>query len=153
MVETQNCLFCDFVSGKWKKHKNKFKFSILHQTPKTISFLSIDFPFPAEKHILIIPKKHYVNLEDCPKSTQSELIEHVALASRAIRLEHQGCNILLNDGRSAEQSVMHTHFHVVPRDDGDNIEIELWKRVNVSEKKYAKLNKEVKELFKKAKKR
>jgi len=148
----EKCLFCDFMSGKWKKHRNKFKFEVLHKTERTISFLSIDFPSPAKEHILVIPKKHYVNLEDCPKKTQHELVEHVALASKAIRLEHQGCNILLNDGRDAEQTIMHTHFHVVPRDKGDDIEIELWKRINISEKEYAKLNEKIKKLFRKAKK-
>jgi len=149
----KECIFCDFVSGKWKQHRNKFKFQILNETERTISFLSIDFPSPAEEHILVIPKKHYTNLKDCPKKTLHELIEHISLASRAIRLEHQGCNILLNDGRSAEQTIMHTHFHVVPRDAGDNIEIELWKRLNISQKEYTKINSRVKKLFKRAKKK
>jgi histidine triad (HIT) family protein len=148
----EDCLFCDFVSGKWKEHKNKFKFEILKETPNTISFLSIDFPSPKREHILVIPKKHYPNLEDCPKKVLHELIEHTTFASKALRLENQGCNILLNDGRSAEQSVMHTHFHVVPRNYKDGIEIELWKRVNISAKKYNDLNKKVKKLFKKIKK-
>jgi histidine triad (HIT) family protein len=148
----EECIFCDFVSGKWKQHRNKFKFQILNETPKTISFLSIDFPKPAREHVLVIPKKHYTNLEDCPKGTIHELIEHVSLISKAIRLEHEGCNILLNDGRSAEQTVMHAHFHVVPRDKGDKIEIELWKRMNIRAKTYNDLNKKVKKLIKKAKK-
>ena len=148
----KECIFCDFVTGKWKEYRNKFKFEILHETKRTISFLSIDFPSPAEEHILVIPKKHYTNLEDCPKKTLYELIEHVSLVSKAIRLEHQGCNILLNDGRSAEQTIMHAHFHVVPRDKGDDIEIELWERINISKKEYAKLNKRVKGLIKRAKK-
>ncbi|MFA5763910.1 MAG: HIT domain-containing protein [archaeon] len=148
----EDCLFCDFVSGKWKEHKNKFKFEVLEETPNTISFLSIDFPSPKREHILVIPKKHYANLADCPKKVLHELIEHTTLASKALRLENQGCNILLNDGKSAEQSVLHAHFHVVPRNDKDGIEIELWKRVNVSEKTYKELNKKVKKLFKTIKK-
>jgi histidine triad (HIT) family protein len=147
-LNQENCLFCDFVLGKWKEHKNKFNFEILKETPNTISFLSIDFPSPKREHILVIPKKHYTNLEDCPKKVLHELIEHTTLASKALRLENAGCNILLNDGKSAEQSVMHTHFHVVPRNNKDGIEIELWKRVNVSAKTYHDLNTKVKNLFK-----
>ena len=146
------CIFCDFVSGEWKQHRNKFKFQILHETTKTISFLSIDFPKPAKEHVLVIPKKHYTNLEDCPKTTLHELVDHVALISKAIRTEHEGCNILLNDGRSAEQTVMHAHFHVVPRDKGDQIEIELWERTNITAKTYKKLNANLKKLIKKASK-
>jgi histidine triad (HIT) family protein len=150
MKKEEDCLFCDFVSGKWKEHKNKFNFEKLYETPRTLAFLSIDFPSPKREHVLVIPKKHYANLEDCPKAVQHELIEAVSLMSKALRLENEGCNILLNDGREAEQSVMHCHFHLIPRNKRDGIEIELWKRVNVSEKTYSKLNKKVKKLVKKA---
>ena len=138
------CIFCDFVSGKWKQHRNKFKFEILNETKHTISFLSIDFPSPKREHILIIPKKHYENLEDCPKTVLHDLIEHISLTSKVLRCENQGCNILLNDGRSAEQTVMHTHFHVVPRNKGDKIEIELWKRTNISGANFRKINLKIK---------
>ncbi len=146
----EECIFCDFVSGKWKKHRNKFVFEVLHETKNTISFHSIDFPSPKKEHVLVIPKKHYVNLEDCPKNILHELIDHVALISCALRMENDGANILLNDGRSAEQSVMHTHFHVVPRNKGDKIEIELWKRVEVSGKKFHQINNKIKKLIRKA---
>jgi histidine triad (HIT) family protein len=152
-MEKKKCIFCDFVSGHWKNHRNKFKFEVLNEMPRTISFLSIDFPSPKKEHVLVIPKKHYANLEDCPKAVLHELIEHTTLASKALRIENQGCNILLNDGKSAEQTVMHAHFHIVPRNNNDGIEIELWKRVNISEKNYHKLNKKVKKLFKLAKKK
>jgi diadenosine tetraphosphate (Ap4A) HIT family hydrolase len=143
----ENCIFCDFVNGNWKAHRNKFVFETLYETKKTISFLSIDFPKNTKEHILVIPKKHFVNLSDCDKKTLHELIDHVKLVSQVIRQKHEGCKILLNDGRSAEQSVLHTHFHIVPRNHGDNIEIELWKRTNVTKEEYIKLNKEVKKRF------
>ena len=147
----KKCLFCDFVTGEWKNQKHKYPFEKLYETKNTLSFLSIDFPHPKKIHVLVIPKKHYVNLEDCPKQTLFELIEHVTLTSKALRLENEGCNILLNDGRGAEQDVMHTHFHLVPRNKKDGIEIELWKRSKVSAKEYHELNQQVKKLFKKIK--
>lgn len=148
----ENCLFCDFVSGRYKKHKNKYRFEILHETKHTLTFHSIDFPSPKREHLLVIPKKHYINLSNCPPVVLHDLIEQVALMSKALRLTNGGCNILLNDGRSAEQTVMHAHFHLVSRNKKDGIQIELWKRVNVSEKKFKELNKKVKKLINKAKK-
>ncbi len=147
----EECDFCNFVSGKWKEHRKKYPFEILHGTNLTISFLSIDFPMPAKMHVLVIPKKHYVNLEDIPRKTLHELIEHVSLVARAIRLEHDGCNILLNDGRDAEQSIMHAHFHLVPRDKGDKIEIELWKRAQIKQNEFENLNEKMHSLIIKAK--
>jgi len=149
----KECIFCDFVSGKWKKHRNKFVFEILHETKNTISFHSIDFPSPKKEHVLIIPKKHYPNLGDCPKKVLHELIDHVSLVSKALRLENDGANVLLNDGRSAEQTVMHTHFHVVPRNKGDKIEIELWKRTNISGANFRKINLKIKKMIQKVEKK
>ena len=148
----KECLFCSFVSGKNKKQGKNYIFEILHKTPNTLSFHSIDFPSPKKEHVLVIPKKHYVNLEDCPKKVLHELIEHVSLISTALRIENEGTNLLLNDGRSAEQSVMHTHFHIVPRNSCDGIEIELWKRAHISEKEYHKLNDRIRRLISEAKK-
>ena len=153
MEKQEECKFCDFVSGKWKTHRNKFKFEILEEMPNTISFLSIDFPKPKKEHVLVIPKKHYTNLEDCPKKILHELIDHVSLVSKALRIENEGTNILLNDGKSAEQTVMHCHFHVIPRNKGDKIKIELWQRVTLTEKSYHKLNVKVRKLIKKVKNR
>jgi len=151
-LEKNECVFCDFTSGNWKNHRHKFVFEILNETKNTLSFHSIDFPSPKKEHVLIIPKKHYTNLEDCPKRILHELIEHVALISKALRLENDGANILLNDGRSAEQTIMHAHFHVVPRNKGDKIEIELWKRASIGESDFHKINLKIKKMIKIVKK-
>jgi histidine triad (HIT) family protein len=151
-LNNNSCIFCDFASGKYKEHRNKYLFEILNETKHTLTFHSIDFPSPKREHLLVIPKKHYVNLSDCPPNVLHDLIDQVSLMSKALRLKNEGCNILLNDGRSAEQTVMHAHFHLVSRNKRDGIKIELWKRVNVSEKKFKELNKNVKKLITKAKK-
>ena len=58
------CLFCGFISGKRKVHDNRFPFKILDETQNTIAFLSVDFPSTENGHVLVIPKKHFENLED-----------------------------------------------------------------------------------------
>jgi len=55
-----------------------------------------------------------------------EMIDHVALACRVTRRYHEACNVLLNNGPEAGQCVLHTHFHIVPRDPKDGIKVELW---------------------------
>lgn len=143
----EECLFCSLLSGK--KHRNNYPFMPIHETERTISFLSIDFPKGEDGHTLVIPKKHYENIEDVPNVTQLELIKHVSLIAKIIRSQHGGCNILLNDGAPAEQTIMHTHFHLVPRDKDDGIEIELWTRTRMPKEKYAKLCHKFRKLAKK----
>jgi len=102
--------------------------------------MAIDIPATEDGHLLVIPKKHFTYIEDLPKNILHELADHAALISKVLRKTHQGCNILINDGASAGQHIMHVHFHVIPRDKGDNIKIEVWKRRRMSKQNFIKLN-------------
>ena len=146
--DVMSCLFCDFVKGEREKHENGFPFEVLNETENTVCFPSIDFPAHEEGHLLVIPKEHYRSLEDVPPETVSELIEHVQKAARVTRMEHEGCNVLLNNGEAAGQSVMHVHFHIVPRDEDDDIDIEVWDKKELSEEQFEDLISSARDRFK-----
>lgn len=122
-----NCLFCDFVSGRRKFHTNKIPFQKIHETPNTLSFLSIDFIANENGHTLVIPKKHFTFFEEIPAKLSEELFSHIALISNALKKNNSGCNILLNNGKHAGQFIPHADFHIIPRNKGDKIIIEKWK--------------------------
>ncbi len=142
------CVFCEFATKNKIKNKS-YPFNILHESKNTISFLSLDFPKKEDGHILIIPKKHFKNLEDVSKEILHELIEHITLTAKVLRKTHKGCNVWLNDGKKAGQDIFHTHFHVVPRDKKDGIKIRIWKRKKLNKEKFIKLNNKLKKSFKK----
>lgn len=142
-----DCKFCDFQKGKLKKHQQGYPFLILHETPNTISFLSQDIPLNKDAHILVIPKDHYSELENMPKKIRHELIDHVALATKVLKRTHGACNILQNDGKSAGQYIFHVHFHVVPRDKEDGIEIETWPKGKFPLKDFKNSHEKLKEAF------
>lgn len=127
LYSSKMCLFCEFVKGEKTINKDGSNFIILNETEHTISFLSTDYPAHEDGHMLIIPKEHYESLEAVPNDILHDLIEHVSLAAKVTKKNHEACNILLNNGHVAGQVVMHVHFHVVPRDKEDNIAIEVWK--------------------------
>jgi len=137
------CLFCKFINGQQRKNKN-YPFEIIHETKNTISFLSIDFPKKEDGHVLIIPKKHFKYIEDIPKKILHELIEHATIIIKTLRKTHQGCNIVLNDGKSAEQTIFHVHFHIIPRDKKDGIKMKLWKHKKMSKEKFLELHNKIK---------
>lgn len=142
-----SCIFCDFVEGKSNIHANGMPFLTLNETPNTLSFLSIDFPEKEDGHILVIPKKHFANIEDIPLYIRHELIDHATHAAKVLRNTHEGCNILLNNGTSAGQCVLHTHFHIVPRDSDDGIKIEVWKNKKLDNQEYVALTSLFRERF------
>ncbi len=133
------CLFCQFINGKVKEHKKGYPFIVINETKHTLLFVSLDSPVNDDAHFLIVPKKHYKDLHQIPLSVKADLIDHVGKVGKILNKKHGGYNVLLNNGSPAGQSIMHTHFHLIPRTKGDKIRIEIWERGNMSPKEFIQL--------------
>ena len=142
-------MFCEFLSGKRKRHTNGFRFEKIHETKHSASFLSIDFPESVDGHMLVIPKKHYERLEEIPGYILDDVIRHVSLSVKVIDSIFPSCNVLLNNGKEAGQTIFHTHFHIIPRKEDDGIEIESWRRKELAEADFRKILGSLKKGFKK----
>jgi len=57
------CIFCDFVAGRIKKSAEGYPYIPIFETRNSVSFLSLDFIATEEGHTLVIPEKHFENLE------------------------------------------------------------------------------------------
>ena len=72
-------------------------------------------------HTLIVPKAHYVNIADTPVDILGKLMAVVKKITPAIlkATNTNSFNLGVNNGAPAGQVIFHTHFHVMPRYDGD----------------------------------
>ena len=107
------CIFCKIVKGQIPAAK-------VYEGDKFIAFLDIS---PANKgHTLIIPKEHYERLEEMPDSDGREFGEiQVKIAKAVMKATNaEGFNLLLNNGKTAGQEVMHAHMHIQPRFSSDD---------------------------------
>lgn len=112
MTSDPSCVFCRIVRGEAPAH-------VLAENEHALAFLDIH-PL-VDGHALIIPKAHYVTLEDVPPELVGPLFELVQRVSRAQRraLGAEATTIGINNGRAAGQVVPHLHVHVLPRYTGD----------------------------------
>ena len=84
--------------------------------------LAISDIFPVnEGHILIIPKKHYVDYFDVSKDDREYLWDLIDECKQYLEDEYKpdGYNVGINCGEAAGQTVMHLHIHLIPRYSGD----------------------------------
>lgn len=109
-----DCIFCKIIAGEIPSYK-------IYENDKVYAFL--DIACDAVGHTLVVPKKHCVNVLDCDKEYLDAVVEAVQLISRhyVIDCGFDGVNVLNASGVSAEQSVFHLHFHIVPRKTGDGL--------------------------------
>ena len=77
----------------------------------------LDIAPMAKGHTLVIPKEHSSGLLDTPDETLAALVARVKKVASHLKaaLPCDGFNILQNNGEAAGQTVMHIHFHIVPR--------------------------------------
>ena len=113
MSHHPNCIFCKIVAGDIPSFK-------VHEDDRTIAFMDVNPA--AEGHALIVPKFHATNILDVPADWLAATVESTRRVARAIdkTLAPEGMNVIQANGPGAAQSVLHLHFHVVPRsaDDG-----------------------------------
>ena len=111
-----DCLFCQIIQGKVPAYK-------IYEDKKTLAFLDIN---PVTRgHSLVVPKKHSENLFEMAPEDAKSLMLTIQKVSSLLKqkLGADGVNILHASGKTAEQSVFHTHFHLVPRYKDDKLHL------------------------------
>ncbi|KAK2957687.1 putative Adenosine 5'-monophosphoramidase HNT1 [Blattamonas nauphoetae] len=112
-----SCLFCKIAQGHIPSHK-------IYENDKVYAFL--DLSPQNEGHILVIPKYHGEKLKDIPDDFLSEIpiaVKKISLAFEKMNGKELEYNVLQNNGSSSGQVVMHTHFHIIPRFEGDGFNL------------------------------
>ena len=118
------CIFCMIAN-------HEINSSIIYEDEQVVAFL--DLSQVTKGHTLVVPKKHCENVLECDPETLGHVIKVTQMLSKRImeRTHAKGVNILNNCNEVAGQSVMHMHFHIIPRySESDAIEIKF----NESEK-------------------
>lgn len=100
-----DCIFCKIIKGEipcLKIYENEYVLAFLDINPDS------------DGHTLIIPKKHYTDLDDIDEKTLSEIFKSAKEIKK--QLEHKlnctGISLLQNNG--SVQEVKHYHLHLKP---------------------------------------
>ena len=130
----KDCIFCKIVKDEIPSYK-------VYEDENVYAFL--DVANDVYGHTLVVPKKHYENLMDCPDRTLGKIMASVKKIGNHFVNDcgFEGYNTFNNNGKSAEQAIMHLHFHIYPRktNDGINISQEFGKQ----EKSLEEISKEL----------
>jgi histidine triad (HIT) family protein len=101
-----DCLFCKISNGQIPSEK-------IHDDDDLFAIHDINPQAPV--HVLLVPHKHLVSLNDVSAEDEALLGRILLTAQRLARElgEETGYRIVNNCGASAGQSVFHIHFHLL----------------------------------------
>ena len=112
-----DCIFCKIIS-------KQIPAKILYEDDYSISFLDA-FPISVG-HTLVIPKKHFPQIQDMPLEINQKLFDTVHKMISKTDLIKGATLVLIHNGKGSGQEIMHTHIHLIPRgpnDSGDNADL------------------------------
>ena len=111
----KGCPICEIVSGSIPSW-------IVYRDAEVVCFLPKEVE--AFGHTIVAPIHHIPDI--CVASDES--IGRLMVATRRLTMHYRervgatGVNVLHASGASAQQSVAHLHFHLIPRFDGDGLD-------------------------------
>ena len=120
-----SCTFCKIAN-------KEIESNIVYESNNIIAFLDID-PIN-EGHILIVPKEHYLDIDEIPKELLTQLLDITQKIVVAIKKTYNpnGYSIMQNGGEFND--IGHFHLHIFPRYQNDGFG---WKcnenEINVSQ--------------------
>ncbi len=128
-MKKDDCIFCKIAAGEIPS-------ATVYEDDDFRAILDLG---PAAKgHTLVIPKSHSDNLLSVEPDTAAKALKVISKTANAIKeaLGCDGINVVQNNGEAAGQTVMHLHFHIIPRYKNDSVNIG-WQQMKPSNEELA----------------
>jgi histidine triad (HIT) family protein len=112
----EDCVFCKIVA-------KQIPATVVHEDKDTLAFMDIGQVNPG--HVLVALKQHAENIFALDEAQAAAVFRSAAKVARAIRAAFQpgGLSVYQANGKAAGQTVFHLHIHLVPRHEGDGMEL------------------------------
>jgi histidine triad (HIT) family protein len=128
-MHKDDCVFCKIVA-------KQIPATLVHEDEHTLAFMDIGQVNPG--HVLVAVKAHAENIFALDDTQAAAVFTAAARVARAIRdaFAPAGLSVYQANGKAAGQSVFHLHVHLVPRHEGDAMEL-TWPVKNPPREKLA----------------
>lgn len=104
-MKDQDCLFCKIIDCEIPSEK-------VYEDTTTYAFRDINPK--AKVHVLVVPRKHYRNVNELAQEDPQLLAHMVEVAQLIADREFDGSfRLIFNTGEEAGQTVFHVHAHVL----------------------------------------
>jgi histidine triad (HIT) family protein len=111
-----DCVFCEIVA-------KQIPATVVYEDEHTLAFMDIGQVNPG--HVLVAAKAHAESLYALDDAQAAAVARTSARVARAIRAAFAppGLSVYQANGKPAGQTVFHYHVHLLPRHEGDGMEL------------------------------
>ncbi|MCT4387930.1 HIT family protein [Leuconostoc pseudomesenteroides] len=112
-------IFDKIIAGEIPSYK-------VYEDEDVLAFLDISQVTPG--HTLLVPKADVADIFDYTDDIAKKVLLKLPVIAAAVKASNPditGINIQSNNGVSAGQTVRHSHWHIIPRFDNDNLNSKL----------------------------
>ena len=112
-------IFDKIIAGEIPSYK-------VYEDEDVLAFLDISQVTPG--HTLLVPKADVADIFDYTDDIAKKVLLKLPVVAAAVKASNPditGINIQSNNGVSAGQTVRHSHWHIIPRFDNDNLNTKL----------------------------
>lgn len=99
-----DCIFCGIAN-------EQIPARVVYSDDDVVAFDDIAPQGPV--HTLLIPRTHFVNMNDAPPDVLCALFSAVPEVARLKGIAESGYRVIVNNGPDASQTVDHLHVHVL----------------------------------------
>jgi histidine triad (HIT) family protein len=110
-------VFDKIIAGEIPAH-------IVYEDENVLAFL--DTGQITKGHTLLIPKKNVENIFEYDQDLAEKVLGKLPQIARAVKASDStitGINIISNNGPDANQEVLHSHWHIIPRRPNDGLRV------------------------------
>ena len=113
-----DCVFCKIIA-------KQIPCTIVREDESTLAFMDIGSVNPG--HVLVVCRVHVSDVLGLDERQAAAMFQAAALVAKAINRAYSppGVSIYQANGAAAGQTVFHAHIHVVPRYEGDGMDL-VW---------------------------
>jgi histidine triad (HIT) family protein len=111
-----DCVFCKIVA-------KSVPATLVYEDEATLAFMDLGQVNPG--HVLVATRAHVENVFGLDEAQAAAVFRATARVARAVReaFAPQGLTLFQANGKTALQTVMHFHIHVVPRWESDGMSL------------------------------
>jgi histidine triad (HIT) family protein len=135
IMKKNDCIFCKLANGE-------IPTNALYEDDVVKVIFDLG---PASKgHVLILPKNHFDNIYSMDSDTAAHVFQVAVKMANAMKaaLNFDGLNIVQNNGEIAGQTVFHFHLHLIPRYEGDTVNV-TWVPGEITSEEVAELKEKI----------